>query len=202
MNSSAEKSAPPVRIAGLISGGGRTLLNLLDAIDDGRLNAEVAIAISSNPRADGVARLQQRGVNVRCPQRDDHDSIDAILHESGTQLICLCGYLRHLRIHPDFDGRVVNVHPALLPKFGGKGMYGDRVHAAVLASGDTESGCTIHYVDGIYDNGPVILQRHCPVLPNDTVDSLAARVFREECVAYPAALAQIIDSMTLSPRAI
>ena len=179
---------PRPRLAGLISGGGRTLLNLAAAIDRGDLDAEIAIAISSRPDAPGVARLRERGITVACPARDDHEAISRILREADVDLVCLCGYLRWLRIDPWMRGRVINIHPSLLPRHGGHGMYGDRVHAAVLAAGDAESGCTVHVVDEQYDHGPTILQRRCPVEPGDDVASLAARVFREECRAYPEAI--------------
>lgn len=182
---------PRPRLAGLISGGGRTLLNLADAIDRGDLDAEIAVAISSRPDAPGVARLRARGITVACPPRDDHEAISRILREADVDLVCLCGYLRWLRIDPWMRGRVINIHPSLLPRHGGHGMYGDRVHAAVLAAGDAESGCTVHVVDEQYDHGPTILQRRCPVEPGDDVASLAARVFAEECLAYPEAIALV-----------
>ena len=105
-------------------------------------------------------------------------------------LIILAGYLKQVpaSIIEDFHGRIINVHPGLLPDFGGPGMYGRRVHEAVLAHGCKISGCTVHFVDEKYDNGPIILQRACPVLENDTPESLAHRVFEEEKVAYPQAI--------------
>lgn len=179
---------PPLRIAALISGGGRTVLNLQDAIDAGDLPAQIITVISSSPRASGVARLRERGLHVACPPRDDHDAIHAALAAANVDLICLAGYLRLFRIDPAFEGRVINIHPALLPDFGGRGMYGDRVHAAVLAEGRTETGCTVHLVDDRYDHGPPLLQRRCPVRPDDDVPTLAARVFAEESIAYPEAI--------------
>ena len=182
---------PRPRLAGLISGGGRTLLNLAEAIDRGELEAEIAIAISSRPDAPGVARLRDRGIEVACPPRDEHDRIAEILRDAEVDLICLCGYLRWLRIDPWMRGRVLNIHPSLLPRHGGHGMYGDRVHAAVLAAGYSESGCTVHFVDEQYDHGPTVLQRRCAVEPGDDVASLAARVFAEECLAYPEAISRV-----------
>ncbi len=180
------------RIAAMLSGGGRTLLNLADAIDAGRLDADVALVVSSRPDAAGVVRAEARGLPVACPERDDHDAIDAALASADVDLVCLCGYLRWLRIPAWLRGRVVNIHPSLLPAHGGRGMYGDRVHAAVLAAGDAETGCTVHFVDEEYDHGPTILQRRCPVEPGDDVATLAARVFAEECVAYPEAIAAVL----------
>ena len=107
---------------------------------------------------------------------------------AGVDLVCLAGWLQLLQIPPRWAGRGLNIHPALLPKFGGQGMYGRRVHEAVLAAGERESGCTVHVVTDAYDAGPIVLQRRCPVLPGDTPDTLAARVFAQECEAYPEAI--------------
>lgn len=189
-------TSEPLRLGCLISGGGRTLLNLCDRIDDGMLNAEAALVIASRAEAAGVERARQRGLPVRIAACGDfasepamHDAITRWLLEAQVELACLCGYLRWMRVDPPLTGKVVNIHPALLPAFGGQGMHGERVHAAVLASGAKESGCSVHFVDEQYDHGPIILQRRCPVLPGDTVDSLAARVFEQECQAYPEAIA-------------
>ena len=158
----------------------------------------VPLVISSRGRAPGVERARARGLPVRVATRaeldDDealHDAISAWLREAGVDLVCLCGYLRWLRVDPTLRGRVINIHPALLPDFGGRGMYGQRVHEAVLAAGRRLSGCTVHYVDDQYDHGPTILQRVCPVRPDDDADTLAARVFAEECIAYPEAIRRI-----------
>ncbi|MFK7961357.1 MAG: phosphoribosylglycinamide formyltransferase [Phycisphaerales bacterium] len=179
-----------LRIAALISGGGRTVLNLLDAIEAGTLPVDIGVVISSSPKAAGVARLRERGLTVHCPPRDGHDAISAILRDSRIDLVCLAGYLRLFRVDPAFVGRVINIHPALLPDFGGRGMYGNHVHAAVLAEGRSETGCTVHVVDDRYDHGPSLLQRRCPVRPDDDVATLAARVFAEEAIAYPEAIGQ------------
>ena len=101
----------------------------------------------------------------------------------------LAGFLHYLPIPAAWRGRVVNIHPALLPKFGGKGMYGDRVHQAVIEAREKESGCTVHWVDDVYDHGAVILQKRVPVRPDDTAEDLAHRVFDAECEAYPEAIA-------------
>jgi phosphoribosylglycinamide formyltransferase-1 len=106
------------------------------------------------------------------------------------------GYLKHVLIPPDFANRVLNIHPALLPKFGGKGMYGLRVHEAVIAANEKFSGCTVHFVDNVYDHGPVILQRKVEVLFGDTPEDLQARVFAAECVAYPDALHQLAAELS------
>ncbi len=185
----------PLRLAAFISGGGRTLMNIADYIDRGELNASIELVIASRGDIPGVERAQARGLNTLVVARRDfaseeamHDAITKQLLERSIQLVCLCGYLRKVRIDEPFQWRVMNIHPALLPEFGGKGMYGDRVHRAVLEAGRTISGCTVHFVDEHYDHGPIILQRTCPVLPTDTVETLAARVFQQECIAYPEAI--------------
>jgi phosphoribosylglycinamide formyltransferase-1 len=113
---------------------------------------------------------------------------------ANVALVVMAGFLKHVLIPPDFAGRVINIHPSLLPEFGGPGMYGRHVHQAVIESGATVSGCTVHYVDNQYDNGPILLQRTCTVTADDTPDTLAARVFQEECKALPQAIQLIAES--------
>jgi phosphoribosylglycinamide formyltransferase 1 len=110
---------------------------------------------------------------------------------AGVQYVVMGGFLKHVLIPPDFQNRVINIHPALLPEFGGKGMYGLKVHEAVIAAGDQVSGCSVHFVDNEYDHGPIILQRQVAVLPGDTSETLQARVFAAECDAYPEVLRQL-----------
>ncbi|MFI4916006.1 MAG: phosphoribosylglycinamide formyltransferase [Phycisphaerales bacterium JB060] len=180
------------RALALLSGGGRTLMNLLDAIESGRLGAHIAGAVASRP-CPGAERARARGVPTRVVQGPlPADQLLSLAREHEASWIVLCGYLQRLEIPPQLEGRIVNIHPSLLPRFGGPGMYGDRVHKAVLEAGETESGCTVHLCDAEYDSGPIVLQRRCPVLPGDTVDSLAARVFEVECQAYPEALALLL----------
>jgi len=185
----------PLRLGALISGGGRTVLNLADRIADGTISADIALVISSRADAAGVERARDRGLAVRVAARRDfesadrlHDTITSWLLERQVQLVCLCGYLRWFRIDEPYRGRAMNIHPALLPDFGGKGMYGEAVHRAVLAAGAKVSGCTVHFLDDRYDHGPIILQRETPVLPADDEHTLAARVFEQECIAYPEAI--------------
>ena len=188
----------PVPIATLISGGGRTVLNLAKEIDCGRLNARITSVIAHRESLAGVRRCRDLGLPVNVVETDPRDSLDdrldQALADSGAEFICLCGYLRHFRIGSRWAGRTINIHPALLPNFGGKGMYGDHVHQAVLSSGASETGCTVHFVDEEYDHGPTILQRRCAVRQDDDVDSLAARVFELECEAFPEALRSVFDS--------
>lgn len=180
---------PPLRITALISGGGRTVCNLQDSIERGRLKAEINLVVASRPGLAGIDRARQAGLEVRIPDAGDFDdSLERLVESSRPDVICLCGYLRHLRLRSCWEGKVINIHPALLPLHGGKGMYGHHVHEAVLAAGDAVSGCTVHFVNEQYDNGPILLQRTCEVLDDDTASTLAERVFREECMALPEAL--------------
>jgi formyltetrahydrofolate-dependent phosphoribosylglycinamide formyltransferase len=179
----------------LISGGGTTLRNLIEQIASGTLDAKILHVISSNADARGVEIAALAGIPTTIIEMQDYPSIDefshaifAICREEETDLVAMGGFLKLIRIPADFQGRVVNIHPALLPQFGGAGFYGRHVHAAVLASGAKESGCTVHFVDDQYDHGPVILQKRVPVIPGDTPETLAARVFAAECEAYPEAL--------------
>lgn len=191
--------SPLARLAVLISGGGRSLLNLQDAIVAGRLHATIPLVIASR-HCPGVERARARALRVVVqPGRIPQDRLTALLDQADADLVVLAGYLQLVLIPPGFEGRIVNIHPALLPAFGGPGMYGHRVHEAVLASGATESGCTVHLVDDQYDRGPILLQRRCPVLPGDTPDTLAARVFDLECQAYPTALQMLIEKRTGAP---
>ncbi len=179
----------------MISGGGRSLQNLIEHIRRGTLRTEVPLVIASRD-CPGVALARSLGVpDVRIIRGEiPATELAAILHgTSGAagkpiDWVVLAGYLRFVHVPIEYQGRVVNIHPALLPKFGGPGMYGHHVHGAVLRAGEKASGCTVHLVDERFDHGPIVLQRSCPVLPSDTPDTLAARVFELECEAYPAAL--------------
>jgi phosphoribosylglycinamide formyltransferase-1 len=185
----------PINLAVLISGSGTTLQNLMDEIAAERLNACIVVVIASKSGIIGIERAEQAGLNCVVINRNEFDD-DAAFSErvfnecdaAKADLVCLAGWLRLLKIPPGFVGRVINIHPALLPAFGGRGMYGAHVHQAVLAAGGRISGCTVHFVDDQYDHGKVILQRTCPVLPGDTPSTLARRVFDEERIAYPAAI--------------
>ncbi|GAB4145699.1 MAG: phosphoribosylglycinamide formyltransferase [Planctomycetota bacterium] len=174
------------RLGVLLSGTGRTLQNLVDRIRDGRLRAGIAVVISDQKECLGLRRALDAGIPSTYLRQADR--IWDRLRRERVDLVCLCGYLRLLPIEPDFEGRVLNIHPSLLPDFGGKGMYGIRVHEAVLAAGRTESGCTVHVCTNEYDRGPILVQRRVPVLPGDDLHRLAARVFEAECEAYPEAI--------------
>ncbi|MBX3361713.1 MAG: phosphoribosylglycinamide formyltransferase [Phycisphaeraceae bacterium] len=185
----------PSRILVMLSGGGRTALNLLDAIDTRTLNARIVHAIASKPCA-GAERLESRGVSVQIlPGEIPGDTLASICRNHNAGLIALCGYLRYIHVPAQLTGRILNIHPSLLPKFGGKGFYGHRVHEAVIAAREPISGCTVHEVDNEFDHGQIILQKSCPVLPNDTPETLAARVFDLECIAYPEALQLVMNRL-------
>lgn len=181
----------PPRLCVLLSGSGRTLENLLEVIAQGRLAAQVALVISSRAcRGEEIAR--RHGVPfVRLSGEIPRADLTRILREAGVDWVVLAGYLKKVAIPPGYEGRVVNIHPALLPRHGGPGMYGDRVHRSVLASGDVESGCTVHLCDDEYDRGRIVLQKRCPVEPGDDEHTLARRVFELEKLAYPEALATL-----------
>jgi phosphoribosylglycinamide formyltransferase-1 len=186
----------PLRLVVLLSGGGRTLLNLLAAIDAGRLRAQVVLVISSRGNAAGVGRARAAGLPVEVLRPRDHAAAAAFAEAQTRRilaarpdLVVMAGYLVHYPVPAELAGRILNIHPALLPRHGGRGMYGDRVHAAVLASGDAQSGCTVHVVDDEYDHGPILAQRRVHVLPGDDAAALAARVFEAECATYPEAIA-------------
>ena len=187
-----------VRLAVLLSGSGRSLENLLDRIGAGRLRAEVALVVSNRPGVRGVDLARRAGIPVEVMPRDGRPieewsgAIFAACRRSGAELVVMAGFLALLKIPPDLAGRVINIHPSLLPAFGGKGFHGDHVHRAVLERGCTVSGCTVHVVDDEYDHGRILLQRTVPVLPDDTPESLAARVFAAECDALPEAIARFV----------
>ncbi len=188
-------TTPPIRLGILVSGGGTTMLNIAQHIESGQLNAQIAIVIASNNKGVAIERAQQHGFKAVTVPRKQYDSIKTfseeiwrLIRQADVDLVCLAGFLSLINIPDDYTNKVMNIHPALLPDFGGKGMYGHRVHQAVIKSGCTTTGCTVHFADAKYDHGPIILQLTCPVQPDDTPDTLAARVFQQECIAYPQAI--------------
>lgn len=185
----------PLPIAVLLSGGGTTLQNLVEHIAAGDLPARIVKVISNKAAARGIERAAAAGLDAEVVERrsfPDHAAFSERIFDAcrtaRAELVCLAGFLQLLRIPHDFTQRVMNIHPALLPAFGGKGMYGHHVHEAVLTYGAKVSGCTVHFADNEYDHGPIVLQRTVPVLDDDTTESLAARVFEQECIAYPEAI--------------
>lgn len=186
---------PPIRLAVCVSGEGTTLQNLIDRIRSRKLNAQIVQVVASRPRIGAIGRAAAAGIplalanrNARSRTEFSTSVFDPIRH-SQADLVVLAGFLSLLYIPPEYKGRVLNVHPSLIPAFSGEGFYGSRVHKAVLESGVKFSGCTVHLADDAYDNGPIISQRVVPVHDDDTVETLAARIFHEECSALPEAIA-------------
>ncbi len=187
--------AGPLRLGVLLSGGGTTLQNLLDRTADGRLDARVACVVASSAAAGGVGRAERAGVPAfvverrGCAGRGEFSrrTLEPC-RQAGVDLVCMAGFLQLLEIAADFEGRVMNIHPALIPAFSGKGFHGMHVHRAAVEMGVKVSGCTVHFADNEYDHGPIILQRTVPVEADDTPEGLAARVFAAECEAYPEAI--------------
>jgi phosphoribosylglycinamide formyltransferase-1 len=182
-------------IAVLISGGGTTLRNLIEKERAGELAVEFRLVISSNPQAGGLAIAAEASIPSIVVEKKkgitDSDFSRAIfdpVRAAGAELVVMGGFLKHVPIPPDFENRVVNIHPALIPAFCGHGMYGLAVHQAALDYGVKVSGCTVHFVDNEYDHGPIILQHTVPVLDDDTPEVLQARVFEQECHALPEAI--------------
>jgi len=182
----------------LLSGSGRTLENFLAKKAAGELAVDIAAVVSSRSEVRGVEIARAHGIDCGIFRRKDFDStgahnaaINVWFEPFAPRIIILAGYLCFY-IQPDwFNGPVVNIHPALLPKYGGKGFYGDRVHEAVLAAADTETGCTVHLVDEQYDHGRILGQKKVPIRPGDDVNALAARVFAAECELYPEVLSRL-----------
>lgn len=191
------RSPKPVRIGVLVSGNGTNLQAILDACTRGEILGRVAVVVSSNPKAYALERARRAGIPaVALPPRSfpDRPTYDGrlieVLRAHDVGLVCLAGFLRILTpaFIEQFRGRIMNVHPALLPAFGGVGMYGAHVHEAVLARGVKVSGCTVHFVDETPDGGPIILQAVVHVRDDDTAESLAARIAEVEHRLYPLAI--------------
>jgi phosphoribosylglycinamide formyltransferase 1 len=195
---------PQFRIAVLISGSGRTLENILATIARGDLAASVVQVISSRPRVRGNEIAERYGIPLEIvPRRRSEDpgafsdAVFEILDSAQPDLVACAGFLSQLRVPDRYMGKIVNIHPSLLPLFGGRGYYGDRVHQSVLDSGMKVTGCTVHYVDNEYDAGPIIAQACVPVEEGDTTETLARRVFAAECELYPRVLQMIASGRVL-----
>jgi phosphoribosylglycinamide formyltransferase 1 len=184
--------AKPLRIAVLISGSGRTLKNFIDLARVGQLPIDIRLVVSSTPKAGGLSYARDAKIPTVVLQRRHFetdraygDAIFAACREADVDLVAMAGFLKLAPVPEDFAGRVINIHPSLIPAFCGHGMFGHRVHEAVLAQGVKVTGVTVHFVDNAYDNGPIIWQQPVPVFDDDTPDTLAARVFETEKEAYP-----------------
>ena len=182
-----------MRIAIFASGGGSNFQAILDACQSGEIPAQVVLCIASRPDAGVVERARKHDIPVQILPKDpveaERTMLDA-LHQYRADLVALAGFMRLIprSVVQSFQNRILNIHPALLPDFGGKGMYGSRVHESVLSSGAKVSGATVHLVDEEYDTGPIVLQESVPVLPDDTPQTLAARVLEVEHRIYPRAI--------------
>ncbi|MDR0867886.1 MAG: phosphoribosylglycinamide formyltransferase [Planctomycetota bacterium] len=190
---------PPLKTAVLLSGNGTTLQNLIDR--RAALPIDIQLVVASRADAYGLVRAKNAGIATALVESKNFRrgagapdwsamgaALDAVLLPRRFDLICLAGFMCFYPLPPALRGKVINIHPALLPAFGGRGMYGRRVHEAVKNSGATTSGCTVHYVTNDYDAGPIIWQASCAVSPTDTADDIAHKVFQLECEAYPAAI--------------
>ena len=184
-----------LKLAVLISGGGTTLKNLLDRNDAQEIDVDFRLVIASTSRAKGLDFARDADIPYGVIRRKDFttpeshsEAVFGPIREADVDYVLMGGYLQHVLIPADFENRVLNTHPALIPAFCGKGMYGLRVHQAVLDYGAKITGCTIHFVDNQYDHGPIILQKNVSVENDDTAESLAKRVFEAECRAYPEAV--------------
>jgi phosphoribosylglycinamide formyltransferase-1 len=197
-----------LKLAVFISGGGSNLQSIIDACQQPDFPAEIALVLSNNTEAYGLERARKSGIKTAIVPHQDfrtrkefESEISRYLAKQPIDLICLAGFMRILT--PEFtkawEGKMINTHPALLPKHGGKGMYGEHVHKAVIAAKDSESGVTIHYVIPDVDQGEIILQRRIPVRENDTHETLAARVLAQEHIAYPEAIRIIADKRLPRP---
>jgi formyltetrahydrofolate-dependent phosphoribosylglycinamide formyltransferase len=185
-----------LKLAVLISGSGRTLKNIIDLAAEGELLVDIRLVISSSLRAGGLKFAVEAGIPTCVIRREDFpagedgdnqfgNAVFAACRDAQVDYAAMAGFLKFAPVPDDFIGRVVNIHPALIPAFCGAGMYGDRVHQAVLDAGVKVTGCTVHFVDNQYDHGPIIWQQPVPVFDDDTVDTLAKRVFEVEKEAYP-----------------
>ena len=196
MNDAGSHSELPIAV--FLSGSGRTLANLIRHRDAHGLPIDIRLVIGSRSGLRGIEIAEQHQIPTKIIRQNGFTDPDQYceamfgpVRDAGAAYVVMAGFLKHVLIPADFENRVINIHPSLLPKFGGPGMYGHHVHEAVIAAGESTSGCTVHLVDNVYDNGPVLLQRSCPVLSDDTPETLAARVFQQECLAMPAALWKI-----------
>ena len=191
---SNEGTTHPFRLAILLSGSGRSLENLLRRQKTGELAATINLVVSNREDVRGVTIAEEAGIPTVVSAKGDAtlETWSSIIfdhcREANIDLVVMAGFLQLVTIPSDFEHRVINIHPSLLPAFGGKGFYGNRVHTAVIEHGSTTSGCTVHFVDNEYDHGTALLQRQVPVTPDDTPETLAARVFQEECEALPKAI--------------
>ncbi len=185
-----------ISLAVLLSGTGRTLKNFIALAAEGELPVDIRLVVSSTSKAGGLKFAEEARIPTRVIRREEFaaaaagdkafgDAVFAACRDAGVDYVAMAGFLKLAPLPPDFAGRIVNIHPALIPAFCGPGMYGERVHQAVLDAGVKVTGCTVHFVDNQYDAGPIIWQQPVPVFDDDTAETLAKRVFEVEKEAYP-----------------
>ncbi len=193
-----------LKLAVLISGSGRTLKNFIDLASEGNLPIDIRLVISNVPTAGGLKFAEAAGIPTQVIPRSAFprggtgseafgEKIFAECRDAGVDYVAMAGFMILAPLPPDFAGRVLNIHPSLIPSFCGHGMYGDHVHHAVLDAGVKVTGCTVHFVDNEYDHGPIIWQQPVPVFDDDTADTLGKRVFEIEKEAYPQVLKLLAD---------
>ncbi|MBO6514447.1 MAG: phosphoribosylglycinamide formyltransferase [Phycisphaerales bacterium] len=190
----------PARLAVLLSGSGRTLDNLVEHIDQGTLDATIKVVVGSRECL-GVEKAKQAGIpTLVCETGIDARTLDRVCDEHAIDWVILAGYLKLVPITDRVRGRVINIHPSLLPSFGGKGMHGMHVHRAVVEAARrgeiNETGCTVHFADEEFDQGAIIEQRRCEVTPSETPEQVAARVFELECDCLPNAIRSVLSRCT------
>ena len=188
----------PTPVAVLISGSGTTLKNLIALRDRGTLRVDFRLVVSSKKEAGGLRFAEAASIptvvvpKLKSQTAEEHsENVFSPIRKAGVQLVVMGGYLQHVLIPADFENKVINIHPSLIPSFSGQGMYGLKVHQAAIDFGVKVSGCTVHFVDNEYDHGPIILQRTCEVLTTDSAESLQRRVFKLECQVLPDAIRKI-----------
>lgn len=187
-------SGPPIRLAVCVSGGGSTLQNLIDLIKSKKLKAEIVKVVASKPRIGAIAKASAAGIPLALANVNTRSLVDFSksvfdpIRQASADLVVLGGFLALVEIPLDYAGKVINIHPSLIPAFCGKGFHGSSVHQAAIAAGVKVSGCTVHFADASYDTGPIIVQKAVPVEDDDTPGLLAARVFQAECQALPEAI--------------
>jgi len=193
---------PEIRLGFLASHGGSNMQSIIDACKTGYANAIPACVISNNSTSMALQRAEKENIpyyhisSAKYPTQEElDDAIISTFKDNGVDIVVLAGYMKYLspKVIRAFGSKVLNIHPALLPKFGGKGMYGFKVHEAVIASKEKISGPTVHLVDEHYDHGKILGQKQVSVLPDDTKDTLAARVLEQEHILYPEVIRRIAD---------
>jgi len=196
--------AEKIKLAVFVSGSGSNLQSIMDNCESGFIPGEVVLVVSNTKKAYGLERARLAGIDAVVHRRKSFpdgktadENLLELLTSHGVDIIALAGYLKLLPpiVVSHYRNCIFNIHPALLPKFGGKGMYGMNVHRAVVEARETESGATIHMVDEIYDNGPIVDQEKVPVFPEDTPEEVAARVLKVEHMLYSRALKKIAEQM-------